>query len=404
MKIIEKSISEIIPYANNPRNNEAAVDAVAASIREFGFKVPIIIDKNNVIVAGHTRLRSAEKLGLESVPCVLADDLTEEQVRAFRIADNKTAELADWDFTKLEEELAALKEIDMSEFGFLDEIDELEQKKEEFRARMEAGELSEDSEEYQEFLQKFEAKKTTDDCYTPEIIYEAIAAWVAKEYGVSRSRFVRPFYPGGDYQKEKYKSGDIVVDNPPFSILAQIIRWYDENGIKFFLFAPALTVFSSSSSSHACAICTGASVTYENGANVLTSFVTNMEEYRCRTAPELRRVVDEADKKNLAETRRELPKYSYPDNVVTAAALNYLSRYGADIRIPREESEKIRGGLDAQKEVGKAIFGNGYFISDRLAAEKAAAEKAAAEKAAATRWQLSDREKEIVKGLNVKAS
>ena len=398
MKIIEKSISEIIPYANNPRNNEAAVDAVAASIREFGFKVPIIIDKNNVIVAGHTRLRSAEKLGLESVPCVLADDLTEEQVRAFRIADNKTAELADWDFTKLEEELAALKEIDMSAFGFLDEIDELEQKKEEFRARMEAGELSEDSEEYQEFLQKFEAKKTTDDCYTPEIIYEAIADWVAKEYGVSRSRFVRPFYPGGDYQNEKYKSGDIVVDNPPFSILAQIIRWYDENGIKFFLFAPALTIFNSSSSS-SCALCVGASITYENGASVLTSFVTNLEEYRCRTAPDLRAIVDEADKKNQAANKRELPKYSYPDNVVTAAALNYLSKYGADIRIPREESEKIRGGLDAQKEVGKAIFGNGYFISDRLAAEKAAAEKAAA-----TRWQLSDREKEIVKGLNVKAS
>ena len=118
MNIIEKKLEELTPYENNPRNNEGAVDAVAASIREFGFKVPIIIDKNNVIVAGHTRLKAAQKLGLESVPCVMADDLTEEQVRAFRLADNKTAELANWIPEALKEELAALDGIDMSQFGF----------------------------------------------------------------------------------------------------------------------------------------------------------------------------------------------------------------------------------------------------------------------------------------------
>lgn len=90
MKIIEMPISELVPYANNPRNNDNAVDAVAASIREFGFKVPIIVDKDNVIVAGHTRLKAAEKLGLSSVPVIRADNLTEEQVKAFRLADNKT--------------------------------------------------------------------------------------------------------------------------------------------------------------------------------------------------------------------------------------------------------------------------------------------------------------------------
>lgn len=112
--------ADLIPYENNPRNNDDAVDAVAASIREFGFKVPIIVDKNNVIIAGHTRLKAAEKIGMETVPVVRADDLTEEQAKAFRLADNKTAELAGWDFAKLEVELAELDDIDMSQFGFDD--------------------------------------------------------------------------------------------------------------------------------------------------------------------------------------------------------------------------------------------------------------------------------------------
>lgn len=111
------NISELKPYENNPRFNENAVDAVAASIREFGFKVPIVVDKDNVIIAGHTRLKAAQKLGMTEVPVIIADDLTEEQVKAFRIADNKVAELAEWDFEKLEMELKELN-IDMNQFGF----------------------------------------------------------------------------------------------------------------------------------------------------------------------------------------------------------------------------------------------------------------------------------------------
>lgn len=117
MKIIEKNIDSLTPYHNNPRNNENAVEPVAASIREFGFKVPIVIDSDGVIVTGHTRLKAAEKLGMKKVPCIVADDLTPEQVKAFRVADNKVSEFATWDFEKLEEELAALS-FDMSEFGF----------------------------------------------------------------------------------------------------------------------------------------------------------------------------------------------------------------------------------------------------------------------------------------------
>lgn len=96
MDIVSLRLDELTPYENNPRQNDAAVDAVAASIKQFGFKVPIVVDANNVIVAGHTRFKAATKLGLDTVPCVVADDLTEEQVKAFRLADNKVGELAEW--------------------------------------------------------------------------------------------------------------------------------------------------------------------------------------------------------------------------------------------------------------------------------------------------------------------
>lgn len=121
MNVIEMKINDVKPYENNPRNNDKAVEYVANSIKEFGFKVPIIIDKKNVIVCGHTRYKAAQKLGLKTIPCIIADDLTPDQINAFRLADNKTAELADWDMSKLEEELEGLaNDFDMEDFGFKD--------------------------------------------------------------------------------------------------------------------------------------------------------------------------------------------------------------------------------------------------------------------------------------------
>jgi hypothetical protein len=120
LQITMLPVHDLNPYAKNPRNNEPAVDAVAASIREFGFKVPIILDRNREIIAGHTRLKAAKKLGLKEVPCIIADDLTPEQIRAFRLADNKVAELASWDGAMLREELLTLADLgfDMKDFGF----------------------------------------------------------------------------------------------------------------------------------------------------------------------------------------------------------------------------------------------------------------------------------------------
>lgn len=131
MQTVQKSIAEIIPYDKNPRKNDEAVKYVMESIKEFGFKVPIVIDKDNVIVAGHTRYKAAKKLKLEEVPCIVADDLTEEQVKAFRLADNKVAEQAEWDFDLLSEELDELIDFDMTVFGFDDDVTEEEPEVEE---------------------------------------------------------------------------------------------------------------------------------------------------------------------------------------------------------------------------------------------------------------------------------
>jgi DNA modification methylase len=123
MQVTMIAITKLRNYENNPRNNDEAVQAVANSIKEFGFKVPIVITKDNVIIAGHTRLKAAVSLDLKEVPCIIADDLNDEQIKAFRLADNKTAELATWDFSKLEEELSFIN-MDMIQFGF-EELEEL---------------------------------------------------------------------------------------------------------------------------------------------------------------------------------------------------------------------------------------------------------------------------------------
>ena len=137
LEIIYKKINEIIPYKNNPRKNDNAIDDVANSIKEFGFKVPIVIDKNNEIVAGHTRYKASKKLGLEEVPCIIADDLTEEQIKAFRLADNKVSEKAEWDIDLLDTELDSILDINMSDFGFqeIEELEEIEEFKENERHR-----------------------------------------------------------------------------------------------------------------------------------------------------------------------------------------------------------------------------------------------------------------------------
>lgn len=137
MKVTEIELRKLIPYENNPRKNEKAVDAVMQSIKQFGFKNPIIVDENMVIISGHTRRLAALKLSMDKVPVIIAKDLTEEQVRAFRLADNRVASFSSWDEAKLKEEIADINNIDLSDFGFKkDKIDDIFREKAEIKTHI----------------------------------------------------------------------------------------------------------------------------------------------------------------------------------------------------------------------------------------------------------------------------
>ena len=257
------------------------------------------------------------------------------------------------------------------------------------------------NETYEEFVEKFKPKKTTDDCYTPPSIYAVVRDWACKEYGIDPSKIVRPFYLGGDYERYDYPADAVVVDNPPFSILSKICAFYLDKGIPFFLFAPSLTLFTGRAifmqMNHL--VC-DANIVYENGANVKTSFVTSYcGDIVAQTAPELTALINAETKRLRKETVKQLPKYTYPDHVVSSAMMQRYARYGIDFKILRGECVQV-GALDSQKAAQKSIFGSGLLLSDHVAKKHACVKRAAAERAAATVWTLSDREKEIIKNLS----
>ena len=263
--------------------------------------------------------------------------------------------------------------------------------------------------DYDGFVEKFKPKKTTDDCYTPQPIYDAIKNWVVNEYDLQNSEIIRPFKPGGDYESEDYPVNSVVIDNPPFSILAKIRRFYQRHGIRYFLFAPALTLFAARIDDETY-IPTDVSITYSNGAAVSTSFITNLDDCVIRTAPDLYDRIDGAAKR-LKQDKPKLPKYTYPPELVTATRMSRLSKYGVELKI----GNAVRvTRLDSQPK-GKGIFGNGFLISETDSAELKAAELKAAElkaaelkaaelkerqRADAYIFTLSEREQQIVDDID----
>lgn len=243
--------------------------------------------------------------------------------------------------------------------------------------------------EYKAFVDKFKPKKTTDDCYTPPNIYEAVKDWVCNEYGVNPDNIVRPFWPGGDYERFPYKKDSVVVDNPPFSIISKIATFYTSLEIPFFLFTPYLTNLGIGRGDKRIQhVITQTTITYENGANVATAFITNMDKWFIRSVPVLAELIETINKENLKKQKKQLPKYSYPDEVLTSADVGYLCKYGIEIKIPADSVSFIRS-LESQRPQGKTLFGAGYLLSERAAAERAAAK----------RWELSDAERNIVNNL-----
>ena len=248
-------------------------------------------------------------------------------------------------------------------------------------------------EDYDGFVEKFKPKKTTDDCYTPQNVYDCILQWVRERIDPLEGRtIVRPFYPGGDYENFAYTDNCVVVDNPPFSILSKICRFYNTRNIQYFLFAPALTLFASSSDSETYVVAHCA-IKYENGAVVRTGFRTNLlgGDPKVILAGDLYKRVQEVQEAPAKSHR----KIIYPDHVISSATLGRLVVRGLCFDIPASDCHYIRKMDNATG----SIFGGGYLLSERAAAERAAAERAAAERAAAERAALSEREWEIIKSM-----
>ena len=249
------------------------------------------------------------------------------------------------------------------------------------------------SKEYGEFTDKFKVKLTTDDCYTPEAVYNAVRDWTVKEFGLEGREIVRPFWPGGDFEVFDYPENCVVIDNPPFSIYDRILKFYTENGIDFMLFGPTLTLFKRYD---CCYIVTSETVTYANGAKVGTSFVTSLDKVnRIRCDRALKDAIYEAEQAGRAK-KADLPVIRYPDCVVSSALLGKTSR--ADFRVRKEDCAWITHAG------GNRVFGNAFLLSDRAAADRAAADRAAADRAAAERKtvvvQLLPEELEIIRKLN----
>jgi hypothetical protein len=253
------------------------------------------------------------------------------------------------------------------------------------------------------FVEKFETKKTTDDCYTPKEVFDIVLNYVNEKCDIQGKRIIRPFFPGGDFESIEYPADCVVIDNPPFSIISKIVRFYIDQNVQFFLFAPHLTLFSSDvDCTH---IVVGGNIIYENGAVVKTSFLSNMfGDVKIVGDSELYEKFRELE----SSSKANLPKYTYPANVVTVSSIQWMVEKGVSIQISKKDAAHCRG-LASQKTHKKALFGSGFLVSEKAAAEKAAAEKAAAEKAAAEKaaaekvnhieWALSEKEWRIIQRL-----
>ena len=224
------------------------------------------------------------------------------------------------------------------------------------------------NEEYRAFVDKFKPKKTTDDCYTPPEVFDCVAEWASKRYGFPIHSIVRPFWPGGDYVTFDYPQGCVVLDNPPFSIISKICRFFQANGILFFLFCPGLMLTALRKGMTL--VAANCQVIYENGAIVRTNFITNLSPYvALETAPALTNALNETIARMRKEKAKKLRKVTIPAEILTAAKAGWLSEHGERFSVPWNEAALI-------KKCGTYnIFGGGLLLSSKAAAERAAAER-----------------------------
>ena len=384
VKSLVMNNGQIAGLPKNPRQWTADdVERLARSIDETPELLdarPLIViqlDAKYVVLGGNLRLAAIKKLKWEKAPCYLLPmDTPAEKLKEIVIKDNGS--FGSWDYDALANEWDELPLVD---FG----VPVWDTKQ--------GGEMNlttkgrEGDENYDAFVDKFKPKLTTDDCYTPPEVYDALLAWIDEIiHPIPRESIVRPFFPGGDYVNHDYPAGCVVIDNPPFSIFSEVVRFYADKGIAFFLFGPSLTLFTPGKIKGVCYIVANAGIVYENGASVSTSFVTNIVggDDLIWVQGNLRERIIEAQKKEDAE----LGRYDIPDNVLSSSRIGKIcTNEKSDLRIKFDEALKI-SNLDGFKEIGKGLYGGGFLLS-RAAAERAA-----------IKIQLSARERAIIERLN----
>lgn len=383
------NIGQLSWLPKNPRQwTQDDVDRTSRSIAEdpdFLEDRPILVTpKGNgkwIVFAGNLRYTAAKSIALRELPCVVyyPDDQNDyDTIKRRAMKDNGS--FGSWDFDYLANEWDDLPLADWGVPSW-----ESDPTKMNLSTKGKEG-----NEEYDEFIDKFEPKLTTDDCYTPPAVYDAVLKFVGTIANLKGKKIERPFFPGGDFENHPYTKASVVVDNPPFSILAKILRFYSQRQIPFFLFAPALTLFSATDCDLTYII-SDVNITYENGAVVRTGFITNMiPDLRIWCCPEMKDLVEEAQ----PEEDKTKQGFVYPDNIVTAATLGKITTRHIELKIRKASCEPIKTS-DSAEEQGRSLYGGGFILSD-----KAAAERAAAERAAATRLNLSDRERAIIERLN----
>lgn len=245
--------------------------------------------------------------------------------------------------------------------------------------------------DYESFIKKFsDSPKTTDDCYTPQDVYEAVVAYVDSIYPLDGKQILRPFFPGGDYENADYPVDGVVIDNPPFSMFTQICKFYCKRGIPFFLFGPGMTIFSVLK--YCSVVIINHTITFSNGAKVRINFATNLlADTMVTTAVSLNEAIGHCPSQNK---KANLTKYRYPVELLSVSDFQSIANGDADFSVSRQEAVVVKN-LDLHPKK-KGLFGDHLLVS-KVTAAKAAAAKVATAKAIPI--ELSEREQELVKHL-----
>lgn len=372
-------IKDIKPNPGNPRViTSGEFKKLVQSLKNFPEMIEareIVVNTDHVILGGNMRYRAAVEAGAAELP-VKVVDWDEKKQREIIIRDNVSN--GDWDLEILEQDWKN-KELDDWGVPLGDGFDK----------------------DYADFVDKFETKKTTDDCYTPPAVFDAVEKWVRKQYKIpDTTKTLRPFKPGGDYQAEDYSGDVVVIDNPPFSIASEINKWYIAHGVKFFLFCNGLTSLKISVKTRLTFLPVFARIIYENGANINTCFITNMdnENIALRCSSSLVKAIDDAQPSEA----KELAEYMRPNNLKIATDFSVVSRLGGEEIFTRDCVEPVT------KACGVQIFGGAVLVSDRIAKKLDDAKKEYAEQSLEKRKstdgyreiKLTPEELQIVKKLN----